>query len=138
VRNLQRLFSTFPRGWPAIGLLLLRIVIGVTALVESGLYVSGSGLEPKGFFLGSVLVVSGALLLIGYQTVPASLVFASAKLATLLSWVGRPRASDSPWATLYAISIAVAVALIGPGSVSLDCRLYGPREIIIPAGERRS
>ncbi len=54
------------------------------------------------------------------------------------SLLGRQRAGDSPWAAIYAISIAIAVALIGPGSVSLDCRLYGPREVIIPAADRNS
>jgi uncharacterized membrane protein YphA (DoxX/SURF4 family) len=136
---MQRLFSTFPRGWPAIGLLLLRVVIGVTALEESALYFSGFGLEPKGLLVGLVLVVSGTLLLIGLQTAPASVVFASVNLASLVSsWVGSARAADSPLAALYAIAIAVAVALMGPGSVSLDCRLHGPREISIPAANRRS
>jgi uncharacterized membrane protein YphA (DoxX/SURF4 family) len=118
-------------------------VIGVTALVESAQYFSGFGLEPKGLLVGLVLVVSGILLLIGLRTAPASVVFASFKLATLvswigISWVGRARAADSPSAALYAIAIAIAVALLGPGSVSLDARLYGPREIIIPAAKRRS
>ena len=33
---------------------------------------------------------------------------------------------------------AVAVALLGPGALSLDCRLFGPREIVIPTPTRRS
>jgi uncharacterized membrane protein YphA (DoxX/SURF4 family) len=118
-------------------------VIGVTALVESALYFSGFGLEPKGLLVGLVLVVSGTLLLIGLRTAAASVVFASVKLASLVSWigvswVGRARVADSASTALYAIAIAIAVALLGPGSVSLDARLHGPREIIIPGANRRS
>ena len=137
MRNLQSLSSTFPRGWPAIGLLFLRVVIGITALVESGLYFSSSGLDPKRIGIGVVLAVSGLLLLIGLRTALASVIFASVKFAALFSWIDRAGAADSRWAALYAIAIAVAVALLGPGSVSLDCRLFGPREIIIPPESRR-
>jgi uncharacterized membrane protein YphA (DoxX/SURF4 family) len=121
-------------------LLLLRAIIGITALVESVLYFSGPGPEPQSVVVGLVLAVSGSLLLIGLWTLLASVVFASIMVVTSVFWVGRPveNAINSPLVALFAITIAIAVALLGPGSMSLDCRLFGPREIIIPATDRRS
>jgi uncharacterized membrane protein YphA (DoxX/SURF4 family) len=121
-------------------LFLLRAVIGANALAESVFYFSGSGLDLKGLVAGLLLVVSGSLLLIGFWTTPASVVFLSIKVAILISKASRPvsDAIDSPWVALYAVTIAIAVALVGPGSISLDCRHFGPREIIIPPTQRES
>ena len=33
---MARLFSTFPGGWPGLGLLLLRATVGIAAGVEGG------------------------------------------------------------------------------------------------------
>jgi uncharacterized membrane protein YphA (DoxX/SURF4 family) len=113
-------------------------VIGITASTESILSLSGSGGGWKGLALGLVLATSGLLLLIGLRTTLASAAFACVKFAILASWVGRPAANTigSPWETLYGLTIAIAVALLGPGSISMDSRLLGPREIIIPSDER--
>jgi uncharacterized membrane protein YphA (DoxX/SURF4 family) len=121
-------------------LLLLRTVIGVAAVAESVFYFSGSEIGPKSLIAGLVLAVSGVVLLIGFRTQLAGIVFALTKFLVLISWVGRPAGDPiaSLWADLYAVSIAVAVVLLGPGSVSLDNRLFGPREIIIPGTTRRA
>ena len=139
-RNLPRLFATFPHGCPAVGLLLLRAVIGVTALAECGSYFSSIGVEPQSLVVGLLLAVSGSLLLIGLWTRIASAVFASLMLVTSFSSVGRPVLNPihSPLAATYATTIAIAVALLGPGAISLDYRLFGPREIMIPPARRPS
>ena len=35
-REVQRLFSSFPRGWPGLGLLLLRVAVGFSLVVQGG------------------------------------------------------------------------------------------------------
>ena len=40
------------------------------------------------------------------------------------------------FAATYATTIGIAVALLGPGAISLDYRLFGPREIMIPPARR--
>jgi hypothetical protein len=138
-KELQHLFRTFPRGWPAIGLFLLRAVIAITAFDESAAYFSGSQAAPISIAIGLGLALAGSLLLIGLRTSLASALFVSIKFAILFGGVGSvATASRSPRAALYAVAIAIAVALLGPGAVSLDCRLFGHREIVIPAMERRS
>ncbi len=85
------------------------------------------------------MVASGFLLLVGFWTPLASLVFASLRVVASLPWIAPPvqSAIDSPWAAFYAVTIAIAVALLGPGFLSIDCRLFGHREIIIPPANRR-
>jgi uncharacterized membrane protein YphA (DoxX/SURF4 family) len=114
--------------------------MGITALAECGLYFSSARIEPRGAVAGLLLAASGSLLLIGLWTQIASAVFGFVMLATSISWAGRPAVNpiESPLAALFAITIAISIVLLGPGSVSLDSRLFGPREIIIPAANHRS
>jgi uncharacterized membrane protein YphA (DoxX/SURF4 family) len=121
-------------------LLLLRTVIGASAIAESAFYFFGSETEVKSFIAGLVLAVTGSVLLIGFRTQLAGIVFALTKFLVLISWVSRPAADPitSLWTDLYAVSIAFAVVLLGPGSLSLDSRLFGPREIIIPEKDRQA
>ena len=39
---------------------------------------------------------------------------------------------DTRLPTLFAVIMSAAIVLLGPGAVSLDARLFGRREIIIP------
>ena len=50
---MQRLYSTFARGWPGIGLLFLRVTAAITAFHFGG---SASGLNWS-----SMAVIEGAL-----------------------------------------------------------------------------
>jgi uncharacterized membrane protein YphA (DoxX/SURF4 family) len=133
------MFSTFPAGWPGAGLLLLRSVIGVT-LVAQGI---GDLVDWNSFGLVTRAVavlslVSGTSLLIGYLTPLASLVAALMGVGLALSWFQSPSPNlfDIRPAAGFAIAIAVAVICLGPGAFSVDARLFGRREIIIPEGSR--
>jgi hypothetical protein len=59
-RGLQRFFSTFPGGWPAVGLLLLRTVAGGAAAGHGGIYLAHSA-EPAAtsWALGLLAILSG-------------------------------------------------------------------------------
>jgi uncharacterized membrane protein YphA (DoxX/SURF4 family) len=87
-----------------------------------------------------LLIVIGASLLLGFLTPAVSLVAAIANLGIMLSWL-----PPYPWNSLNAklaiaqlIVTSIAVAFLGPGAFSLDCRLFGRREInISKAGPQR-
>lgn len=84
--------------------------------------------------IGAVLaVVSGLAVLAGFMTPVAGVVAGLATLAIVATWVP-PGASgfiDRLAALILAID-AAALALLGPGALSMDARLFGRREIIIP------
>jgi hypothetical protein len=43
---------------------------------------------------------------------------------------------DTKWIVALVLAVAAAVVPLGPGALSLDARLFGRREIIIPRSPR--
>jgi uncharacterized membrane protein YphA (DoxX/SURF4 family) len=131
---LQRLYSTFPGGRPGIGLLLLRVAVGLTATTDGVLYLLGSSNAfSSTWFLGATLVASGVALASGFLTPIAGLVVGLCCLGIALSWFPAPsRTDDAKLVALGMVITAAAMALLGPGAFSLDGRLFGRREIVIP------
>jgi uncharacterized membrane protein YphA (DoxX/SURF4 family) len=133
------LFSTFPGGWPGAGLLLLRAAIGVTTIIQGGLYLDDPGnLTLETGTVGLVAIVSGALLLIGFLTPVAGGLVGLGTLGIGLAWF--PAAArnlfDAKLPTVFAVIMSAAIVFLGPGALSIDARLFGRREIIIPPVSR--
>ncbi len=133
--TLQRLFSTFPSGRAGVGLLLLRAAIGLTGTLEGVWFVADRARPPlEAWGIGLALAGSGVLLLIGFLTPIASAAVCLVSAAMGASWFPTPTANpfNGPLPMALLVAVAAAVALLGPGSLSLDCRMFGRREIIIP------
>jgi len=79
-------------------------------------------------------IVSGVLLLTGYFTRFAAMVAVLAGLGSMCSWFAAPAVDvlETRLTAALATVIAAAVICLGPGAFSLDARLFGRREIIIP------
>ena len=115
----------FPQGGPGLALLLLRVSVAATVLIEaaSRLRVSSSYV----LFAGAVLI--SISLAIGFLTPLLSVVVCISAAAAMVLLHGL--LPDSIILGLL-ILIAAALGLLGPGAYSLDARLFGRREMVVP------
>jgi uncharacterized membrane protein YphA (DoxX/SURF4 family) len=84
--------------------------------------------------VGSVAIAVGASILVGFLTPVASAAATGGYLLACASAFSMTGANNHP-GTLAAFNLAAvsaALTLLGPGAFSLDGRLFGRREIIIP------
>ncbi len=131
---MQRLFSSFPAGWPGLGLLLLRAAVGVSLAIQGGACLAGRGQEIWLQAAGLFALVTGAALLIGFLTPVAAALAALDGAGVALSWLPSPISDGlcgAP-ATVFLVVMAASIVLLGPGAFSLDARLFGRREVVIP------
>jgi uncharacterized membrane protein YphA (DoxX/SURF4 family) len=129
----QRFFSTFPEGFPGVGLLILRILVGLTAVTQGASSLThGSDVGLVTVALAVAAAGAGVAVLLGFLT-PGASVLAGA--ATLLLAAGTSSSSILEINMVVAACVAAdaaALALLGPGAHSLDARLFGRREVVIP------
>jgi len=123
-RFVQRLFSTFPDGWPGTGLVFLRALTAIP-LVQ---FIAGplTPSTPLSLPLQFLAATCSVLLMVGLWTPIAGLVMAVAELCLLLFHLS----TESLHIVLVALGIALA--MIGPGAWSVDARLFGRKRIRIP------
>jgi uncharacterized membrane protein YphA (DoxX/SURF4 family) len=119
---MQRIFSTFPDGWPGYGLLLLRVAGSVPLLVVG---VAQLGAEPADIALWLRILgcVSGVLMLAGFWTPLA------AALQAILHALFVVSGAAFEWTHLVHASIGLSLVMLGPGYLSIDARLYGRKRI---------
>ena len=131
---LGRLFFAFPGGLPGIALLSLRAVFGVALLVEAGCYVRELNLTPAAWLVGLGALAAGILLIVGFLTpvVGAAVAAGGVGIAVSLLPASNQTVFDSGPATVFALAMLVTIIALGPGAFSVDARVFGRREIIIP------
>src|SRR5271157_1135751 len=122
---LQRLFATFPEGWPGTGLLLVRAVAAIPAVLQGIEGLLTAPLQTWGI-LEVVAACFAVLVLLGLWTPVAGVMMAVAELCLVLS-----HASD-PWMHVWLGALGVALAMLGPGGWSADAYLFGRKRIEIP------
>lgn len=121
VTDMQRLFSTFPNGWPGTGLLLLRLTAGLSLVI-------GELSQLAGFSESTILGLhvarfSAALLLItGFWTPVAGVAQAVVEV-----WIGIGEHSMA--LHIIVASIGLSLTMLGPGAWSVDARLFGRKRI---------
>ncbi len=129
---MQRLYTTFPHGLPGVGLLFLRTAIGVRLIVQGSTVLLDPHVMNLGVRLLAVLTLwTGVSFVLGFLTPLMAAVLALTN-AVLYLW-------DPAWASSFldltgfdSIVVTTAIALLGPGAISLDARFFGRRKIVIP------
>jgi len=87
-----------------------------------------------------LMVLSALMIIAGYRTRVAAVAATVAIVGGMISCRGGPglQVLDARTTEVFAIMIAAAVACLGPGAFSLDSRLFGRREIVIPKSPHRN
>lgn len=121
---LQRLYSMFPNGLPGAGLLLLRLACGVFVIAG---FVTRTLAAPHiaTLILESIEVAGAVLLLVGLWTPVAGILIVLVELC--LAFSGTSSIENS---VLLAV-LGAALAVLGPGSHSIDAKRYGRKRIEI-------
>jgi len=128
---LQRLFSTFPDGWPGWGLLLLRVGLSTHLIFIAVFDIRARPSEP---IAPNLLAVAGGIFLLAglWTPIPAAAVaFDEVWIALSLHSPGQ----EHTWSHICLAITSASVAMLGPGAWSIDARLYGRRRF--PSGLSR-
>lgn len=101
-------------------------------------FVAPDGSVAASWTMGLMSIVIAVALLIGFLT---PLVGALSGLGNSMACVTLFLSSginDQAWAicAMNLAAMSIALVFLGPGAFSLDARLFGRREIIIPEGRR--
>jgi uncharacterized membrane protein YphA (DoxX/SURF4 family) len=123
--SLQRLFSTFADGWPGVGLLLQRILIG-TILLYCGITHVGKASQFVPITPHIIGAGVGILLLVGLWTPVGGVLVTIVELWIVVSRVG------DPLVPMMLAILGATLAMIGPGAWSIDARLFGRKHIEPP------
>ena len=115
---------TFGNGRPNHGLLILRVIIG-TALIVRCLLLGKDGGSLQTIVPHVIAAGAGLFLLFGLWTFVAGAILAIGELLIAFS------PGHDPWTSLLLSSLGVAIALLGPGTWSLDARRSGWKRIEI-------
>ena len=134
---LQYLFSGFPAGSAGIALLVLRAVLGVAIIVQGVLCVPGPNGSFGAWCESALVAISGALLVVGLLTPVVAVVIGLVAIAIGVELLPscRPILFDSSLSITLGAAMLVAITVLGPGALSIDARMFGRREIIIPSLE---
>ena len=118
-----RVSSKFGDHLPSHGLLLLRVIVATALLARCAQLANGTSLQT----ITPHVIAAGAglFLLFGFWTSAAAAI-----VATIEFFIAFTHHHD-PWLTVMLAALAVAIALLGPGTWSVDTRRSGWKRIEI-------
>jgi hypothetical protein len=113
---------------------LLRGTVGITTAIQASLAVAATHTDVLGAIPAAALGVCGVALTIGlFTAVCSTLVGVGYALVLLLPFEAPVLTHLDSVAAVIGLGAAAALGLLGPGAFSIDARLFGRREIFIPA-----
>jgi uncharacterized membrane protein YphA (DoxX/SURF4 family) len=104
------------------------MAVGVAVAIQGGTYLSDHSTPTIATWVGCCLAIGcGILLLIGLLTPLASVLLALRGVVVSLSLVPAlfPNLFGAKLTTFFVVTMAAAIALLGPGAYSIDARVFG-------------
>jgi len=123
---LRRLYSTFAGGWPGMGLLLMRLVVGSALIVRASSTLWRDPPPINTTITCALLAACGILLIPGLWTPIVGTLVALTEIWQILTLPG------DPWVPVLLGTIGGALAMLGPGLWSVDARLFGWKRVEPP------
>ena len=120
--DLQRLFSTFANGWPGIGLLLQRLLIGIV-LLQCGIRHFGEAPHSAHVVLHLVGAAAAIFLLVGLWTPVFGTLVAIIEMSIVFFH------TRDPWMSIILATLGATLAMIGPGAWSIDAKVFGRKHL---------
>ena len=112
----------FPNGWPGRGLLLLRLVVG-SFLIHDGIVGLMGPPQRESIALQLIAAIAAIFLLIGLWTPIVGTLVTLTEL-----WIAL-RGTEHLRSVVLLATIAVAIAILGPGAQSIDAVLFGRKRL---------
>jgi hypothetical protein len=124
--------NNFPDGPAGVGLLLARAALGVVCLLQGRCYLINA--DAAGWMVGVGTLALGGFFAIGLLTPVVAIFGIVGGLLVAFSVIPdcASTLSHSNYALLLVATTLVEILLAGPGAYSIDARLFGRREVIIP------
>ena len=114
----------FPNGWPGLALLLLRVAAGIL-LIYDGAVPLPLGPDLQTIIVRSVAIGAGSLLVLGLWTPVAGVLVTCVEVGFLLLGTAHMRSA------ILLGAVGAALVALGPGSTSIDARLFGRKRVDI-------
>jgi|SRR5580704_9378277 uncharacterized membrane protein YphA (DoxX/SURF4 family) len=129
---LMRWFPDFPGGPAGLGLLIGRVALGLVFIAQGRFYLIEK--DPLMWLLGAVSSLLGLFLTLGFLTPVAGSLGMIGGLMICLSVIPDCSSplSHSNYSLFLMGVLILEVLLVGPGAYSIDARIFGRREIVIP------
>jgi hypothetical protein len=113
---------------------LLRVTVGITTARQAWVAVTATNTDLLGAIPAAALGVFGVALTIGlFTAVCSTLVGVGYALVLFMPFEAAVLPHLDGVAAVVSLAAAAALGLLGPGAFSIDARLFGRREIFIPA-----
>jgi hypothetical protein len=113
---------------------LLRVTVGITTAVQAWLAAAAANTDLLGAIPAVALAICGVALTIGlFTAVCSTLIGVGYALVLFIPFEAAVLPHLDSVAAVIGLAAAAGLALLGPGAFSIDARLFGRREIFIPA-----
>lgn len=111
---------------------MLRVLVGLTLIVRCIVFLRTPDVSFLGFLSAMAAIVVAGCLMAGFMTPIVAILTGAGVLLLALFQVPALSLSDARELIVYLVVLTTVIALLGPGALSIDARMFGRREIRIP------